>query len=259
MPNESGGTQGAVETRVGHKEPRESRGPHPARPRRTQRHDPRQGAALNATPRLLSHGYWGYRDPEQTIRDMFGADVSRRFGFADALAAEDQGSPGQVLRWAGWVQMPPPVRAIVGMACAEVGITGYFDEVEVARATCPVDDAAPRSVTLYARRRNGRIRFRLSGGGAVTPDSVGSPLGPEEVHALLCGTPEEAVSRWVARILRLYDSPPPDGQAALLARRDEWLPCATSRFYDFAPVEDGIRRAVPERVLLHHGFEPPWP
>lgn len=191
---------------------------------------------------------------------MFGAEVTRRFGFADALAAEDQGSPGQVLRWAGWVQMPPPVRAIVQMACAEAGPTGYFDEVEVASAACPLDGAtAPRTITLYARRRGGGIRFRLSGGGAAAPDKTGSPLGPDEVHALLCGPRVEVTARGVARILELFEAPPKGDTAAWVTRKEEWLPRAASRFYDFAPIEETVRREVIEQVLRHHGFSPPWP
>lgn len=191
---------------------------------------------------------------------MFGAEVSRRFGFADALAAEDQGSPGQVLHWAGWVQIPPPLRAIVQVACSESGPAGYFDEVEVAEATCPLVGAdSPRLVTLYARRRGGVIHFRLSGGGAATPGSSGSPLGPEAAHALLCGPPAEVVARGVGRILELFEAPSKGAVAAFLAHKEEWLPRAASRFYDFTPIEKAVRREVIEQVLRRNGFTPPWP
>jgi len=191
---------------------------------------------------------------------MFGAEGSRRFGFADALDAEDQGSPGQVLRWAGWVQIPPPARAIVQVACAEAGPTGYFDEVEVASAVRPLDGAtAPRTITLYARRRGGSIHFRLSGAGAAAPGPAGSPFGPDEVHALLCGPRPEVVERGVARILESFEAGPTADAGVWVTRSREWLPRARSRFYDFAPVEEGIRREVVGRVLRHHGLPPLWP
>jgi len=202
----------------------------------------------------LTHGYWGYRDPEQAIHDMFGAESARQFGFADALAAEDQGSPGQVLRWAGWVQIPPPARAIVEVACAEAGPTGYFDEVEVASATCPPDGTvARRTITLYARRRGGRIHFRMTGARAAAPGAAGSPLGPTEAYALLCGPRAQTVARAIERVLAIFAGQRPPDAPALASRADEWLPRAASRFYDFAPIEHEVRREVIAQVLRNDG------
>lgn len=215
---------------------------------------------LSATPHLLRHGYWDYSDPERVVRGMLGAEACRRLGFTDALAAEERGERGQVLRWAAWVQNPPAVRAIVEVACGEAGPAGCFDETEVARGRCPADGAGSAgTVVLHARRRAGGFCYRLTGSDAPAPATSGSPLAPEVVHAMLCGSPAEIVARGVARLLEWSAGLTRGGVTTWDEHRGEWLPQATSRFYDFAAIEEDIRGKIVGRVLRHHGLPPSRP
>jgi hypothetical protein len=229
------------------------------------RHGPRSGTLASSpggtlAATLLRYGYWDYRALDQMIVDLLGKAAARVSGFPEALASEHAGQSGTVLQWARTPGKPSTVRAIVEISYPRGVPDGRFDEVEIARASRPpAAQDGPVVVTLFARRHDGAIYYRLAGlpAGAPPPPTA-APLAADAAYGLACGSPGSIVTFGVELLLGMFE---PDQKltaevvAVALAGAD-WMPRASSTFYDFHEIEETIRRAVLDQVLAHFGLAP---
>lgn len=191
------------------------------------------------------------------IADLLGEMAARDTGFRQALASEDEGRTGSVLKWARTPETPCAVRAIVE-GSHPLGVQdGRFDEVIVAAAHGPAFvHGVLQAVHLRARRREGAICYRLTGSvdTALPPDSL--PLEPGAVHEILCGDRKALVARSLDLLIASLEPKPLAQDASALSQaRHIWMPRVTSRFYDFAGIETEVYRAVTERVMEHPRFK----
>lgn len=191
---------------------------------------------------------------------MLGEPAARISGFHEALAFEDAGRPRAVLVWARMSETPSTVRAIVEMAHAAGAQGGRFDEIEIARACRPpAAQDGPTAVTLFARRRGGAIHYRLTGiPDAAPPPPTAAPLAADVAHRLVCGTSGDIVALGAGLLLGMLEpgkTLTAEGVAVVAAA--DWMPRASSPFYDFNDIKESVRRAVVDRILAQRGFAPP--
>jgi hypothetical protein len=195
------------------------------------------------------------------IVDLLGEAAARVSGFHEALASEHGGRAGTVQQWARTPGKPSTVRAIVEISYPRGVPDGRFDEVEIARASRPVE--APDElvmVTLFARRHGGAIYYRRAGLPAVVPPPpTAAPLAADVAYGLICKAPESIVAAGVESLLGRFE-PNQKLTAEVLAvalAGADWMPRVSSPFYDFHEIEETIRRAVLDQVLAHFGLARP--
>jgi hypothetical protein len=195
---------------------------------------------------LLKYGYWNYPDPAPAIRKLLAKkeELLDEFEemYGDAVPYEG------FAEWAQGEGVPARVSDLIETA-EPGGGAELFDEVEIASGSGPdMGGMIDWQPTIYARRQDGVIAYRLQEEMGSEPDDSKKPLDDQTVFDLLNGDGD-----WdVDEILGAWAGTDPTLEQALAAI-DKWADSGgySSEFHDLESLwndqVEGLKEQVRDR------------